>query len=58
VTYETISVGLVEGNKHVLLGSLVVGTEELLEGIRGLPGVVVRDLGRSVVSDVGLTDTV
>jgi hypothetical protein len=57
-TYETISVSLVEGNKHVLLGSLVVGTEEFLEGICGLPGVVVGDLGRSVVSDVGLADTV
>jgi hypothetical protein len=51
-------VGLVEGNKHVLLGSLVVGTEELLECVCGLPGVVVGDLGRSVVSDVGLTNTV
>lgn len=50
--------GLVEGNKHVLLGSLVVGTEELLEGVCGLPSVVVGDLGRSVVSDVGLANTV
>lgn len=55
---ETISVGLVERDKHVLFGSLVVGTEELLEGVCGLPGVVVGDLGGSVVSDVGLTDTV
>jgi hypothetical protein len=51
-------VGLVEGDKHVLLGSLVVGTEELLECVCGLPSIVVGDLGRSVVSDVGLADTV
>ena len=57
-TYKTVSVGLVERDKHVLLGSLVVGTKELLERICGLPSVVVGDLGRGVVSDVGLTDTV
>jgi hypothetical protein len=51
-------VGLVEGDKHVLLRSLVVGTEELLECVCSLPSVVVRDLGGSVMSDVGLADTV
>jgi hypothetical protein len=51
-------VGLVEGNKHVLFRALVVGTEELLECVCGLPSIVVGDLGRSVVSDVGLTNTV
>jgi len=51
-------VGLVERDKHVLFRSLVVRTEEVLEGLCGFPGVVVRDLGRSVVSDVGLADTV
>jgi len=55
---DTITVGLVERDKHVLLRSLVVRTEEVLEGLCGFPGVVVRDLGRSVVSDVGLADTV
>ena len=33
-------------------------TEELLEGGGGLPCVVVRDLGRHVVADVGLADSV
>lgn len=55
---DTITVGLVEGDKHVLLGSLVVGTEEVLECLCGLPGVVVRDLGRGVVGDVSLANTV
>lgn len=50
--------GLVEGNEHVLLGSLVVRAEELLECVCGLPSVVVGNLGGSVVSDVGLADTV
>jgi hypothetical protein len=57
-TYDTITVGLVEGDKHVLLGSLVVWTEELLECVCGLPSVVVRNLGRGVMSDVGLANTV
>lgn len=57
-TYDTITVGLVEGDKHVLFGSLVVGTEEVLECLCGLPGVVVRDLGRGVVGDVSLANTV
>jgi len=55
---DTISVGLVERDKHVLLGSLVVGAEEVLECLCGLPSVVVGDLGRGVVSDVGLANTV
>ena len=50
--------GLVERDKHVLFRSLVVGTEEALEGLCGFPGVVVGDLGGSVVSDVGLANTV
>ena len=57
-TYDTITVGLVERDKHVLFRSLVVRTEEVLEGLCGFPGVVVRDLGRSVVSDMGLANTV
>lgn len=32
--------------------------EELLDRLGGLPGVVVRDLGRDVVRDVGLADAV
>jgi len=51
-------VGLVERDKHVLFRSLVVRTEEVLESLCGFPGVVVRDLGRSVVSDMGLANTV
>ncbi len=37
---------------------MVVRTEELLESIRGLPSIVVGNLGRDVVSDVSLADTV
>lgn len=37
---------------------LVVGSKELLERLGGLPGVVVRNLGRDVVGHVGLADTV
>lgn len=33
-------------------------TEELLESICSLPGIVVGDLGRSVVSNMSLADTV
>jgi hypothetical protein len=50
-------VSLVERDKHVLLGPLVMGTEEVLECLCSFPSVVVGDLGRSVVSDVGLADT-
>jgi hypothetical protein len=57
-TYQAITVRLVEGDEHVLVGSVVVGTKEVLESFCGLPSVVVRDLGRGVVSDVGFTDTV
>lgn len=35
-----------------------MGTEEVLECLCSFPSVVVGDLGRSVVSDVGLADTV
>lgn len=37
---------------------MVVRAEELLEGVCGLPSVVVGDLGRDVVGNVGLADTV
>lgn len=57
-TYETVTVRLVERDEHVLLGPLIVGAQEVLECLCGLPGVVVGDLGRSVVSDVGLANTV
>ena len=33
-------------------------TQEFLEGLGGVPCVVVRDLGADVVRDVGLGDTV
>lgn len=57
-THEAVPVGPVEASPHVLLGSVVVGAEELPERICRLPGVVVRDLGGDVVGDVRLADTV
>lgn len=58
MTHDTVPVSFVERDKHVLLGPLVVGTKEVLQCLRSLPGVVVRDLGRGVVGDVGLANTV
>jgi hypothetical protein len=44
----------VKVDEEVAVPPLVVRAEEFLEGLSGLPGVVVRDLGRDVVGDVGL----
>lgn len=48
---------LPERLKHVLVGRVVVRSEELLECLSRFPRVVVRDLRRDVVGDVGLGDT-
>ena len=42
----------------MLVGLVVVLTEESLQSLCGLPSVVVGHLGRDVVSNVGLGDTV
>jgi hypothetical protein len=49
---------LPDGNEHRLVRRVVVRTEEFLERLSRLPRVIVRDLGRDVVSDVRLADTV
>ena len=48
----------VEVDEEVAVPVLVVRAKELLEGLGRLPGIVVRNLGRDVVRDVGLADTV
>lgn len=49
---------LPEADKDVLLALDVVLSETCLESFSGLPSVVVRDLARDVVGNVGLSDTV
>lgn len=50
---EHVSPGLMADSRRDQV-NLVVRAEELLESLSRLPCVVVRDLGRDVVADVGL----
>jgi len=55
---NAVPVAPVEREKHVLFGLVVMRSEELLERRGRFPCVVVRHLGRDVVGDVGLGNTV
>lgn len=56
--YQTVSVRFVTRHKHVLVALVIGRTKEFFQCLCSFPSVVVRDLGRDVVGDVCLSNTV